>query len=358
MCLNCNRKNESRFKLKSIKVNKSSELHLKLIEKASQKNTSYMSSSNLSQSHSYGSFVDTDFPPNKKSIYQKRHIFNSLPSFIPTSSGSKCKKPKHWLRPNEIFKIENETSFPCPIRLYENSSSKDVFQGGVGSCWLVAALCVLANRPELLSKTLITKQYNPSGLHQISLCRRGEWVIVNIDDYLPCNREGKIIFSYSKSKDLWVSFIEKALAKLYGSYDAIASGSCVEGLQTLTGEPCEIVYLEKAREKLNSSESLMASKNGSLKAFKSNENPFYLWKKILRAKQLGYLMTTLCYNKNMKFIDLQRTGLLRRHIYSILDLVEFDYNGEVINLVKLSMFILSSMLRNFKIIKIIIFSKK
>lgn len=52
------------------------------------------------------------------------------------------------------------------------------------------------------------------------------------------------MFSLGRRRQLWVPLMEKALAKLYGSYEAIARGACADGLQSLTGEPSEVLYLQ------------------------------------------------------------------------------------------------------------------
>lgn len=75
---------------------------------------------------------------------------------------------------------------------------------------------------------------------------------------LPVSTSNSLVFSRSKKKQLFAPLIEKALAKMHGSYMTLKSGMlfdifilmiliknlfigrCDEGLQTLTGEPCEV----------------------------------------------------------------------------------------------------------------------
>jgi hypothetical protein len=187
------------------------------------------------------------------------------------------------------------------------------------------------------------------------LCRRGEWIVVNIDDYLPCDKQNQLVFSYGRKRQFWVPFMEKALAKLYGSYEAVARGACAEGLQTLTGEPCEVMYLQlnnsgggSAGNKmplLHQQQSMHDNANGNggvggagasgSSGSSGNNSPFIIWKKIIISRKLGYLMTTLCYNENLRYDTFNKVGLLNRHIYSILDAREFENNGLPIQLLRL-----------------------
>lgn len=64
-----------------------------------------------------------------------------------------------------------------------------------------------------------------------------------IDDYIPCFG-GKPVFSQAHSNELWVLLLEKAWAKLHGSYFRIEAGFAENVLHDLTGAPTEVVESE------------------------------------------------------------------------------------------------------------------
>ena len=265
-------------------------------------------------------WMDPDFPPIKRSLFMNGNKVKRI-NLIHSNGFKQIRK---WLRPNEILALLEENYLP--VSLFLDPSPKDVIQGELGTCWFLSALALLAEKPFLLLNCMVTQTYNSQGMHHVRLCRRGEWVVVNIDDYLPCDKNNQLVFSYGRKKQFWVPFMEKALAKMYGSYEAVARGACAEGLQTLTGEPCEVLYLQLGITNLDV--------NGvSHPVGIPHENsPYVIWQKIILSRKLGYLMTTLCYNENLKQETFDRVGLLNRHIYSILDAREIDLDGAGNNL--------------------------
>ena len=136
-------------------------------------------------------------------------------------------------------------------------ASSDIREGQLGDHWLMSALACVAERPSLVhrlfqpsiatmsttttatSKTYPRDQLNQNGAYIISLTKNGERCEVLIDDYLPCAPGGGPLFSRSNDDSLWVSLVEKAMAKLHGGYVYLKSSMkhrwTHEGLTDLTG---------------------------------------------------------------------------------------------------------------------------
>lgn len=60
-----------------------------------------------------------------------------------------------------------------------------------------------------------------TGMIRIRVWRYGHWQSVYIDDRLP-QRDGKHVYGHcSDPREFWVALLEKAVAKLHGSYEVI-----------------------------------------------------------------------------------------------------------------------------------------
>ena len=89
----------------------------------------------------------------------------------------------------------------------------------------------------------------------MSFYRGGIWKQVVVDDFFPVKTSGwgasnyRYVFGHSQdTHEVWVQVLEKAYAKLNGSYAAIEGGLVSEGLVNLTGGMGDVIRLKASRE--------------------------------------------------------------------------------------------------------------
>ena len=58
----------------------------------------------------------------------------------------------------------------------------------------------------------------------------GTWKVVTIDDFFPCYLHGGPIFTYGNGNELWVMLVEKAYAKVHGTYYNLCGGQVKHAL--------------------------------------------------------------------------------------------------------------------------------
>ncbi|MCP9264424.1 Calpain-D [Dirofilaria immitis] len=243
-------------------------------------------------------FIDDSFPHSKKSIGDfiiDRRLDNKKLNA----------NDLIWLRPQDIYTKDGRR---YRWSVFLDPMPSDIEQGCLGNCWFLSALAVIAERPDILDQIFLTKIYNPWGVYQIRLCIDGHWKVVLVDDFFPCHSQTHgLAFAVGRRNQLWVSLIEKALAKILGCYAKLPAGRTLEGLAILTGAPCTLVDLE------------------------SYTDHDLVWAHLLSMREAGFIMGCSC-GGGSRYVDeaeFRSVGLQIRHAYSLLDVKEYNHQRVV-----------------------------
>ncbi|CAM9221450.1 unnamed protein product, partial [Hapterophycus canaliculatus] len=180
------------------------------------------------------------------------------------------------------------------ISLFDDGTDPDdVRRGAFANSWLLSALSIISaasvgdggvdeqiaqlfvspiggdGRPVLESYT---------GAYAVKINIGGKWqVVVIVDDFFPSleasqaddDNKGLAVGHSYGARELWVSLLEKAYAKFFGSYAALETGHVHHALSAYTGAQSEEIFLAGAGRGVGKKS---------------------LWKKITKYRRNGYLL--------------------------------------------------------------------
>eukprot|EP00597_Dinobryon_sp_UTEXLB2267_P014099 CAMPEP_0170121530 /NCGR_PEP_ID=MMETSP0020_2-20130122/15957_1 /TAXON_ID=98059 /ORGANISM="Dinobryon sp., Strain UTEXLB2267" /LENGTH=848 /DNA_ID=CAMNT_0010351931 /DNA_START=146 /DNA_END=2692 /DNA_ORIENTATION=- len=189
------------------------------------------------------SYIDLVFPPVHESLYKVD------PSI--TLDAAKFaeevlrRKPIVWRRPSQYD--THPVTHTQPLQSMLHIQPKDVKQGFLSNYYFSCALSALAEHPVLV-RALFPEPLHmfarggglgwTVGAYAVTLCIGGSWQTVIVDDYFPCVPGGGPCYTRCQNiEHIWVQLLEKAYAKLFGSYRAIKMGWFMDALVDLTGAP-------------------------------------------------------------------------------------------------------------------------
>ena len=200
-----------------------------------------------------------------------------------------------WERANDFYTSRltpEQKKKGVRVKLFEKGiEPKDVAQGQVGNCWLIAALACVAEHPGLVRKSFVTKVRSVRGKYTCRLFdwQKRKWVTVQVDEFIPLTASDRqMLFAQPNGHELvrhqllsippddppspnaccppcvaallahpafgvdqprcaqWVSMLEKAFAKFCGGYGTLDGGQTGWALNALTGDP--VFKLKKSGE--------------------------------------------------------------------------------------------------------------
>lgn len=233
-------------------------------------------------------FVDRTFPPDVYTIGEGVLRAEDLHQV-------------EWHRPIELC------SNPCLV--VGGISRFDFGQGLLGNCWFLASIGAITFQDHIFRQIIPLEQYFDSyycGIFHFRFWRFGKWIDVVIDDKLP-TLNGRLIFVHSKRQnEFWPALLEKAYAKVCGSYADMKAGVPADALVDFTGG----VHL----------------------SIQLSQPPPDLWELMCRAGTCKSLMSCGTLQGENKVLP---TGLVQGHAYTVTGVKQILSQSQTVQLVRL-----------------------
>ena len=217
-------------------------------------------------------YLDKQFPPEDKSL------------------GAVKKMTTGWKRATDDMILYDKTI--CAM---------DVKQGALGDCYYLSAISVLGDK--FVKECLVTAPEEAGcGAFCVKFFKSGEeeeYVI--IDSNFPISNDGLAFVKSENGHELWPMILEKAYAKLYGSYENIEAGKVQYALADLTGGAPQQMKLETESNNMDA-----------------------LWTKLTSFYKAGYLLGAGSPEHEMGDMAQSPDGIIQGHAYSLLEVNEFE----------------------------------
>lgn len=274
-------------------------------------------------------YTDKSFPPDDNSI-------GDLKGDAANKESGKTSARVEWVRANK---------FPGDGKMQlfgETIDSRDICQGALGNCWLLAAMACLTEHKGAIHSIFRTKERNPKGKYRVRLYdgQKEEWEYITIDDHIPVNKDNyekdgscRPLFCQPNGNELYAMLLEKAFAKFCGSYAALEGGQTIWAIKAMTGDPARTFQREDGVWKRRDLKNMSDPKNKracGLEVVGESIKDDMMWEIMLKYHKLGSILSASGASG--------KDGLHTGHAYSILEVRKVStgiITGETFKLVKI-----------------------
>ncbi|XP_060778627.1 calpain-2 catalytic subunit-like isoform X2 [Neoarius graeffei] len=201
---------------------------------------------------------------------------------------------------------------PDPHLVVGGKSRFDFSQGELGNCWFLAAIGAITFQQDIMDEIIpegqcFSRDY--TGIFHFRFWRFGKWLDVVVDDKLP-TIDGQLIFVHCKTRnEFWPALLEKAYAKVCGSYADLHGGVISEALCDFTGGVHTTIRLKP-------------------------DHPEH-WALLHRAAKYRSTMGCGSYPGATSAYTELPNGIVEGHAYTISGVTKVMSEGEPVNLVRL-----------------------
>ncbi|XP_053568611.1 calpain-13-like [Bombina bombina] len=254
-------------------------------------------------------FKDQDFDKIREACFNRRQLFedDTFPANVNSIGHQLLPREKlssiRWKRPNEINRD--------PRFLVDGANIFDIVQGEIGDCWVLAVVGGLTLRRKYLENVIPKDQeftYKYAGIFHFRFWQFGEWVDVVVDDRLPFLNQRYLSVQPRSSNEFWPSLLEKAYAKLRGSYQNLHWGFISEAFVDFTG--------------------------GVQMDFNLTKPPSDFRDIVVAAARSGSLMGATTPGEQRAGNTELQNGLVQGHAYSVTDARQVEYSSRTEDIVR------------------------
>ncbi|KAF4043020.1 Calpain large subunit [Phytophthora infestans] len=284
-------------------------------------------------------YEDPDFVAEVSSLYFDP---NKLPDYVPQHS-RESSGHVFWYRPTEFA--------ADPDYFKSSAGCGDLREGLLNDAWLIGVFAAVALHPDNLIENLFVSEslqnFKQFGVFTCRFFKDDNWLPVTTDTRIPYSMElqsedkvsngggstfspGSALYGSSVNRnEVFVLFLEKAYAKLHGSYQILdekygggiggsagtSSGRILEAFLDCTGGSAHRVDLQHERVKQLQFDQATAGNPASSPSM-------LLWKQLLRYKKKKCILTTQLRQLSFNAQDVTAMGIVKNRQYVILHVTE------------------------------------